>query len=265
KPQTTRQRVTGVLTNEDFQAIFVDAPGVVRPQAGLNHFLSGEFQSVVEDVDVLFLLLQLDAKSPDVFHELIALAQKSKKPVLGIVTKIDRPEKHRILVLKEMLEKAGIESIKASALKNAPLMKEDVFEWLKKNLPETGAPLVDEEIYTTQNMKQMAAELIREKCFEYLHQEVPFGLAVHILKFDESQPNLTKIHAEIWVSRDSHQGIVIGRGGSSLKRIGSEARRDIEKLIDTKVFLDLHVKVKKNWSKDEQIMKELGYVTPQSL
>lgn len=262
KPQTTRQRVTGILNHEDIQAVFVDAPGYVKAQSGLNKFLHDEYLSVIEDSDVLFLLLHLDARSPDSFHDLIAMAQKCGKPVLGIITKTDRKEQHRIYVLKDLLEKAGIECIQASADKRSKELKDKVFPWLRQNLPESEHPLFDPELYTTQNLKSMASEFIREMCFEYLHQEVPFGLAVHIIKFDESNPGLTKIHAEIWVNRDSHQGIVIGRGGSVLKRIGSSARRSIEEVVGNKVFLDLHVKVKKNWVKDENIMKELGYVIP---
>lgn len=260
KPQTTRQRVMGILNDEDLQAVFVDAPGYVKAESGLNRFLHDEYLSVIEDSDVLFLLLHLDANSPESFHDLIAMAQTSKKPVLGIITKTDRREQHRIFVLKDLLDKAGISSIQAAADKRPNELKEKVFPWLRENLPKSDQPLFDPELYTTQNLKSMASEFIREMCFEYLHQEVPFGLAVHIIRFDESRPDLTKIHAEIWVNRESHQGIVIGRGGSVLKRIGSSARKSIEDVLGNKVFLDLHVKVKKNWVKDESIMKELGYV-----
>lgn len=262
KPQTTRQRVTGILSDNDLQAVFVDAPGYVKAESGLNKFLHEEYLSVVEDSDVLFLLLQLDARSPEVFHDLIAMAQNSKKPVLGIITKVDRQEQHRIFVLKDLLDKAGIPCIQAAASKRPQELKEKIFPWLRENLPSSAQPLFDPEIYTTQNLKSMASEFIREQCFEFLHQEVPFGLAVHIIKFDESRPGLAKIHAEIWVNRDSHQGIVIGRGGTVLKRIGSAARKSIEEVLGQKVFLDLHVKVKKNWTRDENIMKELGYVVP---
>jgi GTP-binding protein Era len=265
KPQTTRQRVTGLYSDKDVQAIFVDAPGVVRAQGPMNTFLHEELNAVIKDADVLFLLLQLDVPSPDVFNNLIAMAQASGKPVLGIITKVDRHEKHRVVVLQDLVLLAQIPVIKVSAEKRPEELKEEVLSWLKKHLPESTDSLFDPALYTTQNVRDICSELVREKCFEYLHQEVPFGLAIRILKFDESDPTLTKIHAEIWVSRESHQGIVIGRGGQILKTIGSEARRNIEKVVGNKVFLDLHVKVRKNWAKDEKIMKELGYVVPTSV
>lgn len=265
KPQTTRQRVTGLISNDQMQAIFVDAPGVVVSQTGLNKFLRDECEAVVKDADCILLLIQLDVPSPDVFEDLIAMAKASRKPVLGVITKVDRSEKHRIVVLQDLLLKADIPVVKVSAVKRPDELKEEILAWLGENLPESEQPLFDPSLYTTQNVRELCGELIREKCFEYLHQEVPFGLAVRILKFDEADPLLTKIHAELWVSRDSHQGIVIGRGGQVLKSIGTDARKEIEKVVGGKVFLDLHVKVRKNWAKDEKIMKELGYVVPTSL
>ncbi len=262
KPQTTRQRVMGILNDEDLQTVFVDAPGYVKARVGLNRFLHDEYLSVIEDSDVLFLLLHLDARSSEDFHELVRVAQSSKKPVLGIITKTDRREQHRICVINDLLEKAGIPAVQVAADKNPKELKEKIFPWLRQHLPRSEQPLFDPELYTTQNLKSMASEFIREQCFEFLHQEVPFGLAVHIIRFDEDQPGLTKIHGEIWVNRESHQGIVIGRGGQVLKRIGSSARKSIEEVLGHKVFLDLHVKVKKNWVRDESVMKELGYVVP---
>lgn len=260
KPQTTRQRITGVVTKEDFQAILVDAPGFIRSDLGLNKFLSDESHSVMEDVNALVFLFQLDVSSPEKFEELIQVAQKSKKPCICVITKIDRPERHRILVLQDLIEKAGLTVIKGSALKNIGEIKTQLFDWVKSVLPETPGPLMDPELYTTENVRDICSEIIREKCFEVLHQEIPFGSAVHILKFDETNPDLVKIYAEIWVPRESHQKIVVGRKAQVIKTIGSWARRDIEKVVGSKVFLDLHVKLKKNWSKDDHVMKELGYV-----
>jgi GTP-binding protein Era len=130
-------------------------------------------------------------------------------------------------------------------------------------LPDAQAPLCDPDIYTTQNVRDIAAEIIREKCFEFLHQEIPYGLAVRILKFIEDNSPVTKIYSEIVVSKENHRNIVIGTGGKSIKMIGQNSRLDLEKILGKKVFLDLHVKVKKNWMSSDTLMQELGYGTEQ--
>lgn len=127
-------------------------------------------------------------------------------------------------------------------------------------LPESPAPLYDTELFTNENTREMVSEIIRERCFENLHQEVPYNLAVRIIRFDEIAKPIPKIYAEIIVSKESHKAIVIGKGAAIIKTIGTEARKEIEKLMDEKIFLDVQVVSKPEWFDNKRIMKELGYV-----
>ncbi len=264
KPQTTRKRITGIYTDEKMQAIFVDAPGIVSSSSGLNRFLEGEYQDVIHQSDVLLVVLNLDAKNPEQLDEVIRIAELSKKPWMAVINKDDLPQFHRVMILREKLAKLGRPVVLASALRKPDALKDVLVEFLYELLPESPAPLYDKELFTLSNLKEMAAEAIREKAFEFLHQEIPFGLAVRIVKFVENEGNVIKIYAELLLAKENHRSIVIGQQGSKLKFIGSGARKEIEKFCGRKVYLDLHVAVKKNWSKNELIMKELGYVLPDS-
>lgn len=264
KPQTTRKRIVGVYTDENLQALLVDAPGMVQASSGLNHFLQKEYQDVLQQSDVLLVVLNLDAKKPEHLDEVIQLAEQSGKPWMGIINKEDLPQFHRVLILREKVKKLGRPVVVASALKKPEVLKETVLEFLAEHLPESPAPLYDQELYTLSNMKEMAAEIIREKCFEFLHQEIPFGLAVRILRFIEDEGPTLKIYGEILLAKANHKPMVIGQQGKKLKMIGTAARFDMEKIFARKVFLDLHVNVQKNWSKNDLIMKELGYVLPEN-
>ena len=177
-----------------------------------------------------------------------------------VITKNDHPEPQRVGILHSQLEKFGVPVVAVSALKNPKHAQEIVLPEVRKLLPESPAPLYDPDIYTTQNLRQMAAETVREKCFEYLHQEIPYGLAVKVNKFVEDDGPTVKIYADIMVNKDAHRGIVVGKGGASLKRIGQNARQDLEKLMDRKVYLELHVIIRKNWVRNPSILQELGYV-----
>jgi GTP-binding protein Era len=138
--------------------------------------------------------------------------------------------------------------------------KKQILEMALKHLPESPKPLYDVELFTPHTMKEMVAEIVREQCFEQLHHELPYSVAVRVNKYDESDPSLPKIFAEIIVGRDSHKPIVIGKGGSIIKEIGVGARKSIEKMVGTKIFLNLDVSVRENWVENKNLMKELGYV-----
>ena len=264
KPQTTRKRIKGIYSDEKMQAIFVDAPGIVSSTSGLNQFLEKEYQDVIHQSDVLLVVLNLDAKKPEQLDEVVRMAELSKKPWLAVINKDDLPQFHRVMILREKLNKLGRPVILASALRKPDALKDVLVEFLYELLPESPAPLYDKELFTLSNLKEMAAEAIREKAFEFLHQEIPFGLAVRIVKFVENEGNVIKIYAELLLAKENHRSIVIGQQGSKLKFIGAGARKEIEKFCGRKVYLDLHVAVKKNWSKNELIMKELGYVLADS-
>ncbi|MGZ3843608.1 MAG: KH domain-containing protein, partial [Bdellovibrio sp.] len=183
---------------------------------------------------------------------------------IGVITKADIEEKfHRVMILKKMIEEKGGKALSVSVKesKNDKEEREALLIEFLELLPETPAPLYDVELFTNENVREMVSEIIREKCFEVLHQEIPYSLAVRILKFDEHADPIPKIHAEILVSKENHKAIVIGKQAQVIKQIGMEARKEIEKLMGEKIFLDLNVACKPDWFESKKIMKELGYVT----
>lgn len=262
KPQTTRKRVTGVLTQPGLQVVLTDAPGFLSAQSGLNGFLSEESQAVIEDVECLIFVISLAGGSLAEVVEPLRKVQASQKPVFCYLNKLDQAKSSFQSEVELLVEEMGFERLAGSAIDLGSLneIRQTLLNWFQKVLPETGAPLYDEEIYTTQNLRELAEEVIREAAFENLHQEIPFGLGVKVVKFDEESPKLARIYAEIWVNRDSHKGMVVGAGASVLKTIGIKARQGLEAILGQKVFLDLRVKVKKNWIKNDNLLKELGYV-----
>lgn len=266
KPQTTRRRILGIWSTDQGQAIFVDAPGIIKADKGLNGFLAQEAEDVIASSDVLMAVVSVDEEKPEDAEKVIEMVSKSGKPWVGAITKTDIVEKaHRLMILKRMIEDKGGKalSISVAALKKDKEAQEDreamLIEILEL-LPESPAPLYDIDLFTNENVREMVTEIIREKCFESLHHEIPYSLAVRILKFDEEGP-LPKIYAEIIVSKENHKAIVIGKEASAIKKIGMESRKEIEKLMDEKIFLDLKVACKPEWFENKRMMKELGYVT----
>lgn len=260
KPQTTRQRVLGIRTDESSQILFVDAPGVIKSTSGLNGFLGAEYQSVMTDSDVLIAVLNIDCPR---MEDLIAIAETCSaqgKPWMVVITKSDFEKPQRAAILREKLQKFSVPTVAVSALHQKEAARELVLPLVKDLLPLSPAPLFDPEIYTSQTLREMVSEIVREKAFELLHQEIPYGLAVQILKFDEDTGPVIKIYANILVNKEGHKAIVVGAGGSQLKQIGQTARREIEVLTERQVYLDLHVVVKKNWAKNSMMLEELGYV-----
>jgi GTP-binding protein Era len=260
KPQTTRRRVIGLLSEPGAQMVFVDAPGVVKASAGLNLFLRQEALDVIAQSDVLVAVLNIDEKQVEHLDEIVALVKESGKPWIALIHKTDLPLLHRPQILRDRLEAMGVPVVQGSAREESKALREILVEKLKPMLPEAKAPLYDEELYTLSPTRDLCAEIVREKCFENLHQEVPFGLAVKIVRFDEESGPVVKIHSEIVVTKENHRPIVIGREGKILKRIGTEARKEIEKLIGSRVYLDLRVAAKQGWQKNPGVLKELGYV-----
>lgn len=266
KPQTTRRRILGIWSNEAGQIVFVDAPGVIKAEKGLNGFLAQEAEDVIKNSDALLAVVSVDEAKPEDAERVLDMVSKSGKPWIGIITKTDIIEKaHRLMILKKMIEDRGGKalSISVSTVEKGKEAAEDreamLIEFLEL-MPQSPAPLYDVELFTNENVREMVAEVIREKCFEILHHEIPYSLAIRIIKFDE-EGALPKIYAEILVGRESHKPIVIGKEAKVIKRIGTEARKEIEKLVGNKVFLDLKVNCKPEWTDNKRMMKELGYVT----
>ena len=262
KPQTTRRRILGIWSTDAGQLVFVDAPGLIKPDQGLNGFLAREAQDVIESSDALLAVIATDEDKPEDAEKVIELVSKSGKPWIGVITKTDIEDKaHRIMILKKMIESNGGKALSVSA---KTFSKDEdreamLIEFLNL-MPDSPAPLYDAELFTNENVRDMVTEIVREKCFDNLHQEVPYNLAVRIIKFEENAAPVPKIYAEIMVSRESHKAIIIGKGAAVIKKIGMEARKEIEKLMGEKIFLDLKVAAKPEWFANKRIMKELGYV-----
>jgi GTP-binding protein Era len=264
KPQTTRRRAMGIVNGEGFQAVFVDAPGLVSAQSGLNQFLRDEAMQVVSESDVLIAVLNIDEGEVEKLDGIIELVTKAGKPWIALIHKTDLPQLHRPRILRERLEAMNVPVVEGSSLNGTEQFKKDVVAAVQALLPATDRPLFDEELYTVSTMRELCAEIIRERCFENLHQEVPFGTAVKIHRFTEDDGPTVVIEAEVILAKENHRPIVIGRGGQVLKKIGTEARKEIVKLIGRKVFLDLRVSARPGWQKNPMAMKELGYVHGQA-
>lgn len=260
KPQTTRRRILGITGDETFQAVFVDAPGVVGGTSELNEFLEAEYKKVISDSDVLLAVLHLDESKPERLIRILNLVRSAQKPWAVVITKKDIGTDNRIGFLKAETLNDKVPTLIVSATDNPKQTALEVLETVKSLLPDAAEPLYDNDIPTTETLRDMAAEIIREKCFEELSDELPYGLAVKIMKYEEVPNRATRITADIIVDKSSHKPMVIGKGGEKIKKIGSLARQDIEKLLDNQVYLELHVIVKEKWAKNKNIMKDLRYV-----
>lgn len=263
KPQTTRRRILGIWSSEMGQVVFVDAPGLIEADKGLNGFLAREAQDVIDSSDALMAVVSVDEAAAEDAENTIELVSKSGKPWIGVITKTDLSEKaHRVLILKNMIESKGAKALSVSVknMKDQNEEREAILIDCLEILPDSPAPLYDIELFTNENVRDMVTEVIREKCFESLHHEIPYGLAIRIIKFEDDAEPCPKIYAEILVPRESHRGIVVGKEANVIKTIGTSSRKEIEKLMGEKVFLDLKVVVREDWFDNKGIMKELKYV-----
>ncbi|HEY3326464.1 MAG TPA: GTPase Era [Novimethylophilus sp.] len=257
KAQTTRHRMLGIHTTDDAQYLFVDTPGFqLRHVNALNRNLNRTVQQVLSEVDVV--LFVVEAKHfGDADRKVMALLPKNR-PVLLVVNKADTLEdKTQLLPFIEELapEFAFAEVVPVSAKRGLAL--DELLHVIRGHLPQQPAIYGEDEL-TDRNERFLAAEILREKIFRLLGEEVPYSVAVEIEKF-EQDGSLRRIHAAIIVDKENQKPILIGKGGEKLKRISSEARQDMEKLFDGKVWLETWVKVKGGWADDERALKSLGY------
>ncbi len=258
KPQTTRNRIMGIAHGEDYQIVFLDTPGVHRSNKPLNRKIVEVALAAIDEVDLI--LVVVDASNPDPQSEALIvekLQQRKNTPALLALNKIDLIEKPRLLHQIDTWSKAHpfAEIFPISALDGTQVP--ELLAAMRNLLPE-GPPYFPEDALTDMPERFIVAEIVREKIFEQTGQEVPYGTAVTIESFEESD-DLIHIHAAVHVERDSQKGIIIGKQGQMLKTIGTEARTDIEHLLGTKVFLKLFVRVEKNWSRNPRAMRKLGY------
>ena len=257
KPQTTRNIIRGVKNTSECQIVFVDTPGIHKGKGLLNEFMLKEALSSLRGVDAVLYLVEAQSPLTGDDQLIIEGLKHASSPVVLAVNKIDMVEKRRLLpLIKEYSALFPFSDIvPVSALKGDGV--EELLKIIAKMLPE-GPKYFPEDILTDQPVRFIAAEIIREKVFIFTRQEVPYSVAVVIEGFKETE-GLVSISAVINVEKDSQKGIIIGRGGQMLKKIGSAARVDIEDLLGTKVFLELFVRVSKDWTKKPSYLKEFGY------
>lgn len=261
KPQTTRQNITFIHTDDDSQIIFLDTPGIQRPKNKLGEFMLTESKESIDEADVITYIVDTSKRIGKAERSIIDILKEyeGKLPIILLINKVDTIKKDELLEIISMYAKEEIfnEIIPISAMKNDGV---DIYiETLKKYL-KPGPMYYPEDMITDKNERFIVAEIIREKGLRYLNEEVPHGLAISIEKFKKREDkNIYDIEANIYVERDSHKGILIGKSGSMLKRIGTEAREDAEKLLDAKVNLQIWVKVEKNWRERDNLVKRFGY------
>lgn len=258
KPQTTRSRVTGILNRDDAQVVFVDAPGTLKSTSGINQYLQDEVADVMKKADVVCALLAADATEESA-TDLLKQLQEGQTPWVAIVTKTDILGGTRTPKFFNYLIDNKIPFVSISTAKRREEAVNEVLDRVLPLLPLAKAPLYDEELYTTQTVRQIVAEFVREVCFDRLQQEIPYGLAVRVQEFKEDE-RITKIRCELLLDKENHKAIVIGAKGATIKAIGTQAREAIERFLGQKVFLELHVAIQEGWTKNPRIMKELGYV-----
>jgi GTPase len=261
KPQTTRNRILGVYSQQDCQIVFIDTPGIHRSnqRTGLNRFMIKTALSAREDADIIAIMIEATSPPDETDEDIIRGLSDSKSPVLLVINKIDAITKSVLLPLIDRMR--GLyhfhSIIPISALRGDGIA--DLVTVIKALLPE-GQPYFPEDTLTDQSERFIVAEIIREKIFTLTRQELPYSTAVVVDEFKEDAGrDLLSIAATVFVEKDSQKGIMIGRGGGLIKSIGTAARKDIEIFFDTHVFLDLKVKVLKDWAKNDDTIGRLGY------
>ncbi|PIR21065.1 MAG: GTPase Era [Deltaproteobacteria bacterium CG11_big_fil_rev_8_21_14_0_20_47_16] len=245
KAQTTRQSIRGIVNRSDAQIIFVDTPGFHESTKALNMYMIDQVKHSIANADVCCLLVAPDAPLSEIDQHLLAYAKEKRKPVVIAVNKCD--------AVKAPISIEG--ALPISALTGDGC--DALLDALVKELPES-PPLYPDDIYTEHSERFLASEMIREVMLEEMHQELPYSAAVLIEEFKD-KPEITVIKASIVVEKDSQKAMVIGSRGSMIKLLGQEARKRIEKMLDRKVFLELFVRVEKNWTKDPKKVGEMGY------
>lgn len=257
KPQTTRNRIQTVYTSEEGQIVFLDTPGIHKAKNKLGDYMVTVAEKTLSEVDVILWLVEPSNFIGTGERHIIEQLKKGKTPVILVINKIDTVKKEQLLEYIDTYRKEYdfAEIVPVSALK-AENIKE-LLKCIMKYLPY-GPAFYDEDTVTDQPVRQIVAELIREKTLRLLSDEIPHGVAVSIESM-KYKKNIVDIEATIFCERDSHKGIIIGKNGAMLKKIGSMARRDIEDLLEKQANLQLWVKVKKDWRDSDFLLKNFGY------
>lgn len=259
KPQTTRNRITGVYHEPGCQMVFVDTPGIHRTQTPLHRSMVRSAQSAFKEVDVVALMIEMPHPRPPEIPLILSSMRKSKRPAVLVINKIDKGRKETLLpMIAAYSESFSFKSIiPISALTGDGV--ERLLGELKSMLRE-GPAFFPEDLQTDQSEVFLVSERIREKIFLHTRQELPYSSAVTVERLEEvPEKDLLSISAKIHVETESQKGILIGRGGKMIKQIGQAAREDLEGFFGSRVFLELLVRVDKNWSKDPRALRRLGY------
>ena len=259
KPQTTRTRILGVRNYADAQVVFLDTPGIHRPLHRMNVRMVDVALETIRDVDVLGLVLDVAEKLGKGDRYVLDLVKDVKIPVFLILNKIDLIKKTKLLPLLDQFGRDGrfaeIIPVSAATGDNVDRLERAIID----RLPE-GVALYPDDYLTDQPERLMASEIVREKLLQFTHAEIPFSSAVMVDRFEgpQEEGGLLKLYCTIVVDRESQKGIVVGKGGDMIKRIGTAAREELERFFSTKVFLDLRVKVAVDWREDERVLQDIG-------
>jgi GTPase len=259
KPQTTRNRILGVRNYPDAQVVFLDTPGIHRPLHRMNVRMVDAALDTIGEVDVLCLLIDVSEKMGHGDQFVVDLVKNVKVPVFLVLNKIDLVKKVRLLPLMQQFSDTArfteIIPVSAATGENVDRLERLLID----RLPE-GEARYPSDYLTDQPERFMAAEMVREKLLQFTHAEIPFSSAVVVDRFEEpaEEGGLLRLFCSIVVDRESQKGIIVGKGGDMVKRIGTAAREDLERFFSTKVFLDLHVRVKTDWREDDHLLRDLG-------
>ena len=259
KPQTTRNRILGIHHFNNGQVLFIDTPGIHKATNKLNRFMVDQALGACANIDlILFLVEAKDAPGPG-DENILKILKKSAAPVYLLINKIDQVNPERLLgKIQQYSELFSFEEIIPLSAKTGDGVAQ-LLQLVETSLPE-GPQYYPDDAVTDQPERFIVAELVREKIMRRTGDELPYGIAVQVESFAEkTEKNLVVIQAVIHVEKDSHKRIIVGKGGQMIKTLGQEARREIERLLDARVFLELFVRVDKDWSKSERMLRELGY------
>lgn len=256
KAQTTRHRIMGIVNGIDFQIIYSDTPGIIKPHYKLHESMMKFIETALIDADIILLVTEVNDKIKDI--EILKKIEKLNIPILVLINKIDLSDQQtieeQIKLWKSRLKKAEV--IPISALEKFNIEK--VFDKIIEKLPEN-PPFFPKDELTDKSQRFFVSEIIREKILLYYSKEIPYSIEVVVDEFKEEK-NLIRIKAFIYVARDSQKAIIIGHKGNAIKKVGTEARIDIEDFIEKKVYLELSVKVNKDWRNKEIQLKRFGYI-----
>ncbi len=257
KPQTTRNKLRAIYTEERGQIIFVDTPGFHKAQNELDRYMLSQIYESLKGIDLVIFIVDATSDSGSGDNFIYRQIEKLDSALIIVLNKIDKISKNRLEERLKDYEKhleKNIIPISAYNLINLDTLIDEIFTYL----PE-GPQYYPAEMFTDQQERFIIAELIREKIFFLCHQEVPYGIAVLVEEVKDREEGKLYIRANIFVEKKSHKGIIIGKNGSMLKKIGRKARTDIEKLLNCKVYLDLWVKIQKDWRDDKKLLRRMGY------